>query len=105
MNQKLICTDDYDDCCDRNCADDIDKCLENPKVFKMTGNNVDILCAEWETGEEYNALLPIKLFDIQRVLVIFAVVILQFSRLMIVQLKGRPAVLDLIQFAFQMQER
>jgi len=66
-NEKAIsvccCADGVEDC-----SDDTTKCGETPKVYEMTGDDVDILCGEWETGdtprvlsdERYNVLLPIK---------------------------------------------
>jgi len=51
-----------------NCADDQNKCGDNPKVFLMTGMDAQILCGEFETGpapsdlsgEKYNVILPIN---------------------------------------------
>jgi len=51
-----------------NCADDRNKCGDNPKVFLMTGQDAEILCGEFETGpapsdlsgEIYNVILPIN---------------------------------------------
>ena len=66
-NEKAIpvccCADGVEDC-----SDNKNKCGETPKVYKMTGDDVEILCGEWETGdtprvlsdERYNVLLPIK---------------------------------------------
>jgi hypothetical protein len=66
-NEKAIpvccCADGVEDC-----SDDENKCSGTPKVYEMTGDDVEILCGEWETGdtpqvlsdEKYNVLLPIK---------------------------------------------
>jgi len=58
-------------CCNdgqqQDCSDDQMKCGEEPKVFDMTNDDVEVLCGEWETGssptklsgEKYNVVLKI----------------------------------------------
>ena len=59
-------------CCCENvaqtmCSDDTNKCGRNPRVVEMTGDDVEVICGEWETGsipmeesgELYNVILPI----------------------------------------------
>ena len=58
-------------CCDNvaqtQCSDDRDICGVNPRVVKMTGDDVEVICGEWEignvpqeaSGEKYNVVLPI----------------------------------------------
>ena len=50
------------------CADDKGKCGEHPQVVEMTGNDVEVICGEWEigniprekSGEKYNLVLAIE---------------------------------------------
>ena len=63
-------------CCDNvaqtKCSDDRNLCGRNPTVVEMTGDDVEVICGEWEignipreeSGEEYNVILPIG--EIQR---------------------------------------
>ena len=63
-------------CCDNvaqtQCSDDRDKCGLNPRVVKMTGDDVEVICGEWEignvpqeaSGEKYNVVLPITKIQI-----------------------------------------
>ena len=62
---------EVDNCCcggPNNCSDNISKCGSNPKVVAMTGQDAEILCGEWETGdapqtssgEKYNIFLSIN---------------------------------------------
>ena len=59
-------------CCDNvaqtKCSEDRGNCGANPRVVEMTGQDVEIICGEWEignipqqeSGEEYNLILPIE---------------------------------------------
>ena len=59
-------------CCDNvaqtKCSDDTNRCGDSPVVREMTGADVEVICGEWEigdippdeSGEEYNAVLPIE---------------------------------------------
>ena len=59
-------------CCDNvaqtKCSNDKKRCGENPIVVEMTGEDVEIICGEWEigrtlqveSGEKYNILMQIK---------------------------------------------
>ena len=58
-------------CCDNvaqtKCSDDTNMCGRNPLVVEMTGDDVEVICGEWEignipreeSGEEYNVILPV----------------------------------------------
>ena len=55
-------------CCDNvaqtKCSDDRERCGDNPRVVEMTGDDVEVICGEWEignipqqeSGEEYNVV-------------------------------------------------
>ena len=58
-------------CCSEgveDCSEDKNKCGEKPRVYEMDGDDVEILCGEWETGdtprdlsnEPYNVILKIQ---------------------------------------------
>ena len=59
-------------CCDNvaqtKCSDDPVKCGQKPEVVEMTGQDVEVICGEWEvgnipmdeSGETYNVIFPIK---------------------------------------------
>ena len=57
-------------CCGgpNDCSDNLARCGEKPSVLRMTGEDAEILCGEWETGdapsessgERYNIVLNIK---------------------------------------------
>ena len=50
------------------CSDDPVKCGQKPEVVEMTGQDVEVICGEWEvgnipmdeSGETYNVIFPIK---------------------------------------------
>ena len=60
-----------DNCCcggPNDCSNVYSRCGNNSKVVEMTGQDAEIICGEWETGnirasisgEKYNILLDIK---------------------------------------------
>ena len=62
---------EVDNCCcggPNDCSENIERCGRNPNVVEMTGNEAEIICGEWETGdasqsstgELYNIILEIK---------------------------------------------
>ena len=62
---------EVDNCCcggPNDCSENIERCGRNPNVEEMTGNEAEIICGEWETGdasqsstgELYNIILEIK---------------------------------------------
>ena len=69
-----LCTSsrgEVDNCCcggPNDCSENIKRCGRNPNVVEMTGNEAEIICGEWETGdasqsstgELYNIILEIK---------------------------------------------
>ena len=61
---------EVDNCCcggPNDCSDNVARCGNRPTVVEMTGNDAEILCGEWETGdapseasgEHYNIVLSI----------------------------------------------
>ena len=45
---------EVDNCCcggPNDCSDNVARCGNRPTVVEMTGNDAEILCGEWETGE------------------------------------------------------
>ena len=66
-------------CCDnvgdKKCLDQAD-CGDNPQVYEMDGDDAEVICGEWETGEissiesgeEYNVVLNIQVYKSNGVL-------------------------------------
>ena len=63
-------------CCDNvgeiSCSEDFTKCGNNPKVYEMGGEDVVVLCGEWEignfsadeSGEDFN--IELSVLEIRR---------------------------------------
>ena len=49
---------EVDNCCcggPNDCSDNTARCGNNPRVVEMTGQDAEILCGEWETGDAPSA--------------------------------------------------
>ena len=62
---------EVDNCCcggPNDCTDNLSRCGDNARVSEMTGQDAEIICGEWETGdtpsnvseETFNIFLAIK---------------------------------------------